>query len=245
MKSSHPLVSPSAWTSPVYFTPFVGERYDEGLVSGVRVLLLGESHYGVASEEPGFGSDCTLYNFEGYTDETCDIDHQHQFFQKLPRIVTRNLAVTQLESAEAWRRIAFSNFVQEFVGANARMRPTPGQWRQGQAALTVLIERLQPNVVLVLGAQLWDNITEGRKSGEPKIHADRRDREIWLIPNGNGYARSSWIYHPSTNYESVASAIGVFAELINRAAIGDPLPLDDESTRPDAARVKIAEAPDA
>jgi hypothetical protein len=223
MKFSHPLAATSAWKPPVYFTPFVGDEYDKGLVDGVRVLLLGESHYGIASGEEGCGRDCTQYNFDGYTDESCDIDNQHQFFKKLPRIVARNPAITAPESAAAWRRVAFSNFVQEFVGANARMRPSGQQWKQGQLALAELAKKLRPNVILVLGAQLWNHITEGQSSNENPIAAERHERSVWLIDNGSGFARSSWIYHPSTNYESLQSAIGVFAELLRRAAASEPV----------------------
>lgn len=31
--------------SDIFFTPWIGRNYDAGLVSGKRVLILGESHY--------------------------------------------------------------------------------------------------------------------------------------------------------------------------------------------------------
>lgn len=224
MKYTNPLASPSAWSEAVYFTPFVGDDYERGLIDGTRVLLLGESHYGTPSHEQGSGADCTQYNFGDYTNDNCDFDKERQFFRKLPRIVARNEHVTQMESAAAWRRIAYANFVQEFVGGHARMRPKRDQWKRGQAALTELVEKLRPDVVLVLGAQLWNHVNEGCLSNEAAISAERRDREIWLIPHDQGFARTSWIYHPSTNYESLSSAMGVFAELLRRAAGGKALP---------------------
>lgn len=110
MKYTHPLASPSAWSEAVYFTPFVGDDYERGLIDGTRVLLLGESHYGTFSDKPGSGADCTQDNFGDYTNDSCDFG-QSQFFRKLPRIVARNEHVTQMESAAAWRRIAYANFV--------------------------------------------------------------------------------------------------------------------------------------
>jgi hypothetical protein len=239
MESTHPLASPSAWSPAVYFTPFVGDDYDLGLVDGVRVLFLGESHYGAPSSEPGNGRDCTQYQFNDFMDESCDIYNQSQFFQKLPRLVTRDENVTQAESAAAWRRIAYANFVQEFVGEHARMRPSPDQWKRGQAALTEFVERLRPDVVLVLGAQLWNHIVEGVASNEQKISADRWGREVWLIPHEEGFARSSWIYHPSTNYESLPSAIGVFAELLRRAAEENPSPARPQAPTPEVTKQPV------
>jgi hypothetical protein len=235
MKSTHPLASPSAWSEAVYFTPFVGDDYELGL-DGARVLLLGESHYGGVSRKPGDGPDCTQYNFGDYTSDDCDIDVPPQFFRKLPRILARDENVTQLESAAAWRRIAYANFVQEFVGGHARMRPNHDQWKRGQAALTEFAEKLRPDVVLVLGAQLWNHITEGRPSKEANIIAERCDREVWLIPHDHGFARASWIYHPSTNYESLSSAMGVFAELMRRAADVKALPASPSAPTPERTK---------
>jgi hypothetical protein len=224
MQINHPLSSAEAWSGTVYFTPFVGRDYDQGLVDGTKVLVLGESHYGTKSELPGSGRDCTIYNFQEYASESCDIDNQSQFFRKLPRIVTRNSATTQAESAAAWTRISYSNFVQDFAGAHAWQRPSHEQWLAGQAALTEIAERLKPDVILVLGAQLWNDITVGSKCDEPPIKAQRRDREIWLVPHSDGYARTSWVYHPSRNYESLQSSIDVFSSLLNRAAAGPAMP---------------------
>jgi uracil-DNA glycosylase len=245
MNHPHPLASAAAWSPAVHFLPMVGTAYDDGLVPSVRVLLLGESHYGVASDAQGWGRDCTQYNFDSFMDDACDIDNQSQFFRKLPRIVTRDTGVTQIESAAAWRRVAFANFVQDFVGAHARMRPTSEQWIQGQVALTEMAQKLRPDVVLVLGAQLWNHITEGYSSGEAAIQADRHEREVWLIPHDGGYARASWIYHPSTNYETLDSAIGVFAELLRRASLGAPHPEQLTVVADDGAKVALSHPTDA
>lgn len=245
MNSPHPLTPAASWSPAVHFIPTVGPDFDAGLVPGVRVLLLGESHYGVASDAPGWGRDCTQYHFDSFMDESCDIDNQSQFFRKLPRIVTRDTGVTQAESAAAWRRVAFANFVQDFVGAHARMRPTREQWTQGQVALTELAQKLRPDVVLVLGAQLWNHITEGCGGGENAIHADRHERDVWLIPHDGGYARASWIYHPSTNYETVDSAISVFAELIRRASLSTPHPDQPTVVVDDSAKVALSPPKDA
>jgi hypothetical protein len=222
MKSTHPLASATVWSPPVYFTPVVGEHYDDGLVDGVRVLILGESHYASIAKQAEWGRDCTQINYDDYTDDSCNFDNESQFFKKLPRILTRKTDVTMLESAAAWRRIAFSNFVQEFVGEFAGIRPKAAQWKQGQLALTELADKLDPHVILVLGSKLWDHIKKGRSSEEHSIAADHRDRYIWLIPTKSGFARSSWIFHPCTNRERLCSAIGVFEELLKRAAADLP-----------------------
>lgn len=208
-----------AWTDAVYFIPFVGQEYERGLTQGVRVLLLGESHYASAPKAREWGRKCTIENFKDYENESCDFDSESPFFRKLPRIVTRKLRPTQSESALAWRRIAYANRVQRFVGEHARERPSPAQWGTGDPALVELTERLKPHVILVLGAENWNKIKWGSYADEtidPPIFAPRKKRRIWLVPHSEGYAKCTWVYHPSTNCDSVQSAIDVFSQLIER-----------------------------
>lgn len=224
MQPIHSLALESAWSDAVHFIPLVGPEYDDGLISGVRVLLLGESHYGDDPDKEDFGRSCTQYWFQSYLDDSYNLDQGSQFFRKLPRILARDPKVSQLGSASAWRKAAYANFVQSLVGKRPRIRPSRQQWLDGQRALTEMAQKLQPDVILVLGAQLWNHITKGYKSDEEWIPAQKRPREIWLIPNGTGgYARASWVYHPSTNYESLESAINVLSVLIERAKDGPPL----------------------
>jgi G:T/U-mismatch repair DNA glycosylase len=206
------------WTSAVYFLPSIGPLYESGLAGGKRVLLLGESHYASNAEAVASGRQCTRQNFDDFW--TCGIYPGNRFWGKLQRIAARNVQPTKAESQEAWKRLAFANFVQQFVGEGPRQRPTRDQWKTGQAALTEIVQRLRPHAVLVLGGETWNHITEGEASGEPPIEiAGRPDRSIWLMPYEGGYAKSTWIYHPATGYDSNASAIKVFAELLDRVQL--------------------------
>ncbi|MEP6908259.1 MAG: hypothetical protein ABI858_09805 [Pseudoxanthomonas sp.] len=209
------------WSSAVYFIPSVGPEYESGLVDGKRVLLLGESHYASDPAAPASGRRCTRDVFDDY--QTCDLWPGNRFFGKLQRIATRNTNPTAQESNLAWERIAFANFVQEFVGDGPRQRPTRDQWKTGQPALTEIVRRLRPHAVLVLGRATWNHITDGQASDEAPIQMPGRpERSIWLMPYEGGYAKSTWIYHPSTGYDSTASAIKVFEALLDRIQLSGP-----------------------
>jgi uracil-DNA glycosylase len=209
------------WSSAVYFIPSVGPRYESGLVDGKRVLLLGESHYASDADAIASGRRCTTDYFDDYW--TCDLLPGNRFEGKLQRIATRNPEPTALESQLAWKRIAFANFVQEFVGDGSRQRPSRAQWKTGQPALSEIVRRLRPHAVLVLGRATWNHITEGQASDEPPIEIlGRPSRSIWLMPHEDGYAKSTWIYHPSTGYDSTASAINVFEALLERVQLSGP-----------------------
>lgn len=203
------------WSNAVYFIPSIGPLYRSGLVDQKRVLLLGESHYASDPEAVASGRRCTMQNFDDF--QTCDRWPGNTFWGKLQRIATRNTDPTAKESNSAWERIAYANFVQEFVGDGPRQRPSRDQWKTGQPALTEIVHRLRPHAVLVLGRETWNHITEGQAADEPPIQTPGRpDRSIWLMPHEDGYAKSTWIYHPATEYDSNASAINVFESLLRR-----------------------------
>lgn len=151
------------WSERVYFRPFVGPDYDAGLVDGVRIRLLGESHYAGEPQTEAQGRDCTIETFSGYL--TCDLEPGNTFFGKLQRIV----------------------------------------------------EKLKPHAVLVLGSETGSHINEGEASPEPHTQAPRSPRSIWLIPHSEGHAKATWVYHPATGYDTTATAIEVFSELLERS----------------------------
>jgi hypothetical protein len=217
-----PRNAAEAWSPRIHFIPLVGPRYEEGLVSDVRVLILGESHYGSDPNEPRFGRGCTHHHFGGYL-EGCDVTGETQFFQKLPKIVARNVAPTSEETALAWQRVSYANAVQSLLSGPSRS-PSNDQFAAAGPALKEMVEKLKPDAILMLGRRLWNRIPAevGVWSDEDPIEAEKVPRRIWLVPTGSGYARATWIYHPSRHTESIGSAIRVFDGLLQRCASGVP-----------------------
>lgn len=183
----HPLNAIEAWSPQINFIPLVGPRYDEG-------LTLGESHYREDLQDPDADRGCTHRNFRGYL-EHCDLTGESQFFQKLPKIVTRQLAPTQAESVLAWERVAYANAVQSFVSGPSTS-PSDEQFTAAGPALKELAAALKPHAILMLGKRLWDGIPAdvGEWSDEPPIATEKESRRIWLVHTGDGYARASWIF---------------------------------------------------
>lgn len=199
-----------SWSESIGFEPLVGDYYWEGLENGLKVLLLGESHYdkdGDASR--GF----TIGNFVEFTSTEC-LEPASGFFGKVQRIGAMNADCSAAQAMAAWQRLAFMNFVQVPVGRDAKDRPTAAMWRTGPPALNEVLDKLRPDVVLVMGKMVWNRIHAGRSIEHPPIVAPRRRRELWAIPHGGGEAVCSWIYHPARSMESLTSAIAVFRSLM-------------------------------
>jgi hypothetical protein len=217
-KLTHPLNSESAWSPFVHFIPLVGPHYDDGLTNGVRVLILGESHYGDPAQ-PNFGRNCTHHHFQDYLEE-CDLTGESQFFQKLPKIITRQISPSPADSVAAWERVAFANAVPSLL-AGPNLSPSSEQFAAAGVALRELAMVLNPDAILFLGKRLWDGVPSdvGAWSEEPPIDAEK-ERRVWLVPTARGFARATWVFHPSRNAESLPSAISVFTELLARCTSG-------------------------
>lgn len=131
------------------FEPWVGERYlGEGL-GGLRVLILGESHYGAAGTENPL---VTRKVVEEHRTGTSAERH----FTYIQRLVDPASASnpSQSERFQFWEKVAFANFVQEFVAESPGIRPTAAMWKRGAEALPQTVRELQPDALLVIGKEL-------------------------------------------------------------------------------------------
>lgn len=103
--------------------------------------------------------------------------------------LTRGLAGEEMPCRErrckVWNLVAFTNYVPETVGEGPRVRPTRKMWIAAERAFPKLLERLQPQRVLVLGKGMWDRM--------PKKDMDSTDDGRWFI---NGEVEIKWVYHP-------------------------------------------------
>lgn len=132
--------------SELFFKPWVGSRYTSRSLFGCRLLLLGESHYEqVESYPPDFTSSC-VQRF-GVEKE------RHLFFNRVQKTLQGpDAQILDLYTRSTfWNEVAFANFIQEFPGPAHNFRPTTPQWKTGRAALSRLMEMLQPEFIVVLG----------------------------------------------------------------------------------------------
>lgn len=140
--------------SKIRFQPWIGERYAEAELYGLRILLLGESHYGKGDEDSAF----TRRVVKKWGQEK-----RHRFFTITARFILRQGQGNRLSSAqrrEFWDKVAFYNYVQEIVGKKARIRPTREMWKRSEQSYYKVLHDLKPDLVVVLGKQLAKNLPE-------------------------------------------------------------------------------------
>jgi len=164
------------------FEPWVGKDYWSVGLKGVRLLVLGESHYGdVGQEHPQF----TQHVVQQWGQQK-----RLAFFTKIAKLSlgrTADKGITNEERSEFFDRVAFYNFVQQFVPA-ARHRPSTEMWTQAIEPFHKVVDSVKPQVILILGQELAAHV--------PAVSADI------LICS---------IQHPSySGFRHFAHSLGIF-----------------------------------
>lgn len=206
----------------VHYVPYIGADYFTGIDDGVRLLLVGESHYEEKELAPEASRRYTLSNFGEYVDTRLDLKKDSTFFKRVGKLPTLKEDASRAEVAKAWRKVAFTNFLQGSVGDKAADRPDKRLWDTGELALREIVHELEPDAVLFISKSVWDRVGYGTWSAEPPISAERRSRRVWLFPHGSGEALCTWVYHPSWNFESQASRIEILSKLLRLAKGNKP-----------------------
>lgn len=136
----------------VTFHPWVGAHYGRENRFGVRLLVLGESHY---HEDPEF-SDC---RFTQEVVRNLGQKKRHRFFTVIAKVLCGSEdRIEDDKRSEIWEHTAFYNFVQSVVVPGPRIPPTFRQWCAAQSPFETVLQSLKPDAVLMLGWRLWEHV---------------------------------------------------------------------------------------
>ncbi len=138
--------------SDIVFQPWVGNKFNGDNRFGVRVLILGESHYGQESEiQPTVTTEVVRLLAQ---------QKRHAFFTKLSKLLLGLDGKTWIDNntrGEVWEHIAFYNYIQSFV-SDSRVRPSTEMWDAAREPFLGIFHDLKPDVVLVLGKELATHV---------------------------------------------------------------------------------------
>jgi len=134
------------------FLPWIGGKYDEGGLSGKRLLVVGESHYGsgAVSADRGFTRDIISRYVAGKGGRTT------VFYTKAARLLLRDRDADREARRDLWNRISFYNYVQS--GQLKARGGIPANWSDYFSQLDGVIRALEPNLVLLLSKRLWSKL---------------------------------------------------------------------------------------
>ena len=124
-----------------------------------------------------------------------------KFYSNIFRVLT-GVRRTQAAAGvyhDFWHSVSFYNFVQQAVGPSPRYRPTETMWKDGLPYFETVFTELSPHAVLVLGKQLWWNLTE-----LAVVHEAANGNHFVSI--GSSTALATYICHPSSSRYSYAAS---------------------------------------
>lgn len=177
------------------FMPWVGPRYQDGGFDGLRVLILGESHYswGLEASRVRHATRIVVQGELSGTD-------RHRFHDRVVRVMRGSKGrIPHEDGVGFWNGVAFYNYVQEFVGEHPRDRPTTAQWEHAATVLPTVLAALRPHFVLACGRGLYEQLkTVPDLTSAPEFGSDNytRSREIATGPGERGIV--GLIYHPAS-----------------------------------------------
>lgn len=187
----------------VFFRPFVGASYAGGGLFGKRIMVLGESHYcdeGCA--------DCLRHRecmeftsgvVEQYLDRGVERQRWMQTLLKFERSLV-GCETDQAQSQRIWQSVVFYNYLQVAMGG-PREAGTAAQYRQAGEALFDVMEKYQPECLIVWGNRLWDKLPGERWTDGEDIVVDgcRTATGTYSLASGRT-VRAMAVNHPSVGY---------------------------------------------
>ena len=177
----------------IMFQPWVGENWGQpdNFVGGVRLLILGESHYCDAAHAHLVGQ-CVPNTTRDVVEELA-IGGPNRFFTGLTQIVAgrKKWQMAQTEIRTLWDSIAFYNYVPVFAATGPRQRPTAAMFESGHTPFMQLLTELRPEAIIVCGNDTWWWMRRGVLGGV--------DRPPQASTCHIGTALAAHIMHPSAN----------------------------------------------
>ena len=189
------------------FSPRIGKDYARGGIFGKKILALGESHYcgsgcadcGECGKHPEC-SDFTTNVVNWCLDSSVEREGWMNTYLKFERSLVGK-ETTPLESRKIWDSIAFYNFLQVAMGG-AREAGTNQQYRAAAEPFMQVLEELQPDVLIVWGVRLWNNLPNRNWADGSKVAVDGYDVQngYYTLPSGKK-VKVVCVYHPSVGYD--------------------------------------------
>ena len=207
------------------FHPWIGKNFGHDSCFGVRLLVVGESHYW--EHDPHDQPDClqfpniwartTHLTQEVVVDWGQNRRGSARFFTNVSNVLRmRNDGGSyEDENGEMWNHVAFYDYVQSYVEwqheAGRPNRPTDDQWDEGKDPFDTILQILKPDAILMLGGP--NNGTSGWIA-----HNHNHDKFSGLYtPYEHNGIIFLGIYHPSAINWPLNRAIASFRDLIKNS----------------------------
>jgi len=188
----------------VFFYPRVGKNYEKGF-NGLKLLILGESHYcdekceSCGKQSKHDCSDFTKDVFNRYIDYKKGNGENEKWMNTFTRF-TNVILENQVDNEtliDFWDSVIFYNYVQSST-KGPRISPTSQQFNESKDAFIEVLEKYKPDLIVVWGHRLWDNLPDIGRLGNENI-LDDANSQFYYFKIENKEIPALKIYHPSSS----------------------------------------------
>ena len=184
--------------SKINFLPWVGEHYSTTGFAGKRILALGESHY--CDKASDAKPDITGKVIADLFDPQSEHEAYKNTYTKFAEALLGRDCLSLEDKERFWNSIAFYNYVQVPM-TGARVAPSQKDFRDSEAAFFEVLELLRPDIVIVWGSRLYNNLPHGGLQGDDLRAPDGHWVETWRYFLGDRKeVKIVPIMHPSSSF---------------------------------------------
>ena len=173
--------------------PWIGSNYGSA-ASGVRLLVLGESHHSDDPESIDTQSIVQEWT-DGYTDRS------YAFFTKLAIALTGK-EPHELDRTEAFSQVAFYNYVQRVLDGS-RKSPEEEDFKASEPAFRAILQVLRPTHIIACGQRLWKRMPKFDRPSPNGIKLEFQTRTFdvgrYVVPGAEPVAMA--INHPQSGFD--------------------------------------------
>lgn len=182
------------------FQPWVGEMYDSGGLDGLRLLLVGESHY---SDPPGDVADTDIPALtRDMVERAIQGDRGPQlFYDKIGKSISGRSLTDCDARNDFWQRVAFCNFFQRLLeGSKAKLTKTDAQ--EALPVFRDVLATVEPHAVLVTSIKVWNSI---KPFNSVTRNEDAPSKTfLWTLDGRSMVA--TWTPHPSARSQAFSTS---------------------------------------
>ncbi len=193
--------------SEIFFRPFLGKNYNKEGFDGIKLLILGESHYcknknscpKCGKEDP---EDCfnftnnVVQEYLGFKKGEFESKSWMSTFTRFTNVLLGD-KVGNDEIIDFWESIVFYNYVQSAL-ETSRKEPKSEQFYESEKAFKEVLRRYKPDLIIVWGIRLWEYLPDiGHYGEERKIHG--AIDKIYYYKSGVKDIPAFPVYHPASS----------------------------------------------
>ena len=190
-----------------FFNPWIGKHYFNNKLFSKRIFILGESHYcdkncidcGNLYQHPECG--CITSDVIGwYLNPEIEREKWMNTYLKFERLLVGK-ETSNYDSIKIWDSLVFYNFLQVAM-SGPRISGTNQEYADAAKSFLDTLEQYCPDVLIVWGLRLWDNLPNRywEDGGIIKVDGYSVSNGYYNLPNGHK-VRAFAVYHPSTGYD--------------------------------------------